>query len=160
MHNDRITVKEAKEKAMQWCSRRECCRKDMFEKVVSWGCTPVEAQDVIDFLVKQRFIDDRRYAEAYVKDKLRFSKWGRVKISYMLRSQGIDDIIIREISAEIDDNEYEQTLKAELTKKYKTLRRGNAYETRGKLFRFAVSRGFETDIINTVIPQIDSSLEG
>ncbi len=158
MYNDRITVKEAKEKAMQWCSRREYCRKEIFEKVISWGCTPTEAQETVDFLVKHQFIDDHRYTEAYVKDKLRFNKWGKVKIAHILRAQNIDPAVIQNVLSGIDETEYKQTLTNELAKKYRTIRKGNVFETKGKLFRFAASRGFESEIINEVISKIDRSL--
>jgi len=150
-HN--TTVKEIREKAMQWCSRREYCRKDMFDKAVSWGCTLAEAQEVVDFLVEQKFVDDRRYTEAFVKDKLRFNKWGRVKIAYMLRAQNIDRAIISDVLSEIDETEYHRILTGELQKKYKTIR-GDTFGIRGKLFRFAASRGFEPEIINEVIEKI------
>ena len=122
----------------------------MFDKAVSWGCSQAEAREVVDFLVEQKFVDNRRYTEAYVKDKLRFNKWGRMKIAYMLRAQKIDSAIVREVLSEIDDTEYKKVLSDELQKKSKTTR-GNAFEKRGKLFRFAISRGFESELINEVI---------
>jgi regulatory protein len=151
-----ITVKEAREKAMQWCSRREYCRKDMLDKVVSWGCTSVEAHEVVDFLVEQKFVDDRRYTEAFVRDKLRFNKWGRVKIAYMLRAQNIDKGMVMDVLSEIDEPEYKQVLTAELQRKYKTLR-GTVFEIKGKLFRFAASRGFEPEMIHETISEIIGS---
>ena len=154
MYNNRITVKEAKEKAMQWCSRREYCRKEMFEKMVSWGCIPTEAQEIVDFLVKHKFVDDHRYTEAYVKDKLRFNKWGKLKITYMLRTQGIDASIIHQMLSVVDSDECEQILLNELSKKYKTIRSSNTFEVKGKLFRFATSRGFEPDMINKIIQKV------
>ena len=148
-----MTVKETKEKAMRFCSRKECCYKEIFDKILSWGCSPDEAQEVVDFLVEQKFIDERRYTAAFVKDKLRFNKWGRVKISYMLRSQNIDTNIIMDVFSEIDETEYCQILSGELQKKYKTIS-GSDYEIRGKLFRFAAGRGFEQEIIHETISKI------
>ena len=142
---------ETKEKAMQWCSRKECCRKEVFDKALSWGCTSVEARELVDFLVEQKFVDERRYTEAFVNDKLRFNKWGRVKIAYMLRGQNIERNMILEVLSEIDETEYQQILTGELQKKYRSIRRGNAFEISGKLFRFAASRGFEPEIINGLI---------
>ena len=136
---------------MQWCSRKECCRKEMFDKAVSWGCTPAEAHELVDFLVEQKFVDERRYAEAFVKDKLRFNKWGRVKIALMLRMQKIDNNIIMDVMSGIDQTEYQQVLTGELQKKLKTIRQGNSFEKIGKLFRFAASRGFEPEMINEEI---------
>jgi len=143
-----------KVKAMQWCSKRECCRKEVFEKAVSWGCSLAEARDLVDFLVEQKFVDERRYTEAFVKDKLRFNKWGRVKIAYMIRTQDIDRSILMDALSEIDETEYFQILTGELQKKCKTVRGVNDYETKGKLFRFAAGRGFEPEIINEAISKM------
>ena len=147
-----------KEKAMQMCSRREYCRKDIFDKAISWGCTPSEASELVDFLVEQMFVDECRYTEAFVKDKLQFNKWGRVKIACMLRAQNIDrDIVIKALSG-IDETEYLQILIGELQKKYKSIRRpvskSNRAEIKGKLYRFAASRGFEPEIINKAISEV------
>ena len=150
-HN--TTVKEIRDKAMQWCSRREYCCKDVFDKAVSWGCTHAEAREVVDFLVEQKFVDDRRYTEAFVKDKLRFNKWGRVKMAYMLRTQNIDKVLVRDVLSEIDETEYHKILTGELQKKHKTLS-GNAFGIRGKLFRFAAGRGFEPEMIHKVIDEL------
>ena len=149
-----MTVKEAKEKSMQWCSRRECCRKDVFNKAVSWGCTPAEAGELVDSLVEQKFVDERRYTEAFVKDKLRFNKWGRVKIAYMLRSQNIEKSTLMDVLSEIDETEYHQILMGELQKKHNTLRGVNNFEVKGKLFRFAANRGFEPEMVYDVLDKM------
>ena len=144
---------ETKDKAMRLCSRREYCSKEIFDKAVQWGCTTDEATELIDFLVERKFLDDRRYSEAFMKDKLRFNKWGRVKIAYMLRAKGVDRNTIADALSEIDDAEYKNILTDELQKKHKTLR-GNVFEKKGKLFRFAASRGFEAEIVNEAISHI------
>ena len=141
---------------MQLCSRREYCRKDISEKLISLGCTPTEACEVVDFLVEQKFVDERRYTEAFAKDKLRFNKWGRVKIAYMLRAQNIDRNMIMDVLSEIDETEYRQILAGELQKKHRTLR-GNIFEIKGKLFRFATGRGFESELVNGMISQFHES---
>ena len=144
---------EVKGRAMRLCSQREYCCSDIFDKAVSWGCTTAQAGELIDFLVEQKFLDDRRYTEAFVKDKLRFNKWGRIKISYMLQLQRIDKNLIESVFSEIDETEYNKILIEELQKKQKSLR-GNVYETKAKLYRFASSRGFESDIVNDAIKKI------
>jgi len=86
-----------------------------------------------------------------VKDKLRFNKWGRVKIAYMLRMQNVDNEMIINVLSEIDETEYQKILINELQKKFKAIRKENAFEISGKLFRFAVSRGFESEMVNDLI---------
>jgi len=148
-----MSIKEVKEKAMNCCSRKECCRKEIFDKAVTWGCTPAEAREIVDFLVEQKFVDERRYTEAYVKDKLRFNKWGRIKIACMLHSQNIDRNVVMDVLSEIDETEYCRIIFGELQKKFRTIR-GNDCEIRGKLFRFAAGRGFEQEIIHDAITKI------
>ena len=143
-----------KEKAMQLCSRREYCRKDIYDKIISWGSSPDKAGEIVNFLVENKFVDDRRYTEAYVKDKLRFNKWGRVKIAYMLRMQNIDKKMIADVLSQIDENEYIEILIGELRKKNKSKMSGNAFELKGKLFRFATGRGFEAETINEAISRV------
>jgi len=130
----------------------------MFDKAVTWGCTIAEAHELVDFLVEQKFVDERRYTEAFVKDKLRFNKWGRMKMTYMLHAQNIDRDIVMSVLSEIDDTEYNQILISELQKKFKSIRqpstKQNYMETKGKLFRFAISRGFESEIVNKAISKI------
>jgi len=147
---------ETKEKAMRLCSRREYCRKEIFEKLISWDCTPAEASEVVDFLVEQKFVDERRYTEAFVRDKLRFNKWGRVKIGYFLSAQNIDRNMSMEVLSEINETEYRELLAGELNKKHKTLK-GNIFEIKGKLYRFATGRGFESELANELISQLYGS---
>ena len=149
-----MNLKEAKEKAMQWCSRREYCRKDILVKMMNLGCSSAEACDVVDFLVEQKFVDERRYTEAFVKDKLQFNKWGCIKIAYLLRTQDIDKNIILDVLSEIDETEYNQILTAELHKKRKTICGKNEFEIKGKLYRFAASRGFEPEKINEILSKM------
>ena len=138
---------------MQLCSRKEHSRKEILDKIVSRGCGHAQAEEIVNFLVEHKFVDDHRYTAAFVKDKMRFNKWGRVKIAYMLRMQGIENDMITDVFSETDDTEYLEILTGELQKKLKSLK-GNTYEIKGKLFRFATSRGFEADIVNQAICEI------
>ncbi|MDR2038090.1 MAG: RecX family transcriptional regulator [Bacteroidales bacterium] len=146
-----LSFKEALDKAMQYSSRKEYNSHQMMKKIISWGCSEDDTKNIIEVLVEQKFIDDQRYTEAFVRDKLRLAKWGRVKISYMLKMQGIRDSIIRDSMTVIDQDEYLQLLKGELTKKSKSIKAGNPIEIKGKLYRFAAGRGFEPDVINEAI---------
>lgn len=135
---------------MQWCARKECCRRDVYRKILEWQALDWEAREMVDWLTDQNFVNDRRYAEAYTNDKLRFNKHGRVKIAHQLRTKHIDKAVVADVLSKIDENQYLQTLVDELQKKHRTLQ-GDAFEIKGKLFRFAMSRGFEQEIIAEAI---------
>ena len=154
-------VKDFKERAMKMCSCREYCRKEVLDRLIKWGCTSSEARDIVDYLVAHFFIDESRYAQAFVNDKLRIGKWGRKKIAYHLRLQNIDKEIIADMFSAIDENEYLQMMIDVLQKKFKTMRlRENIFETKANLYRFAASRGFEPEIANDLISDmVDSEMK-
>ncbi|MDR2847721.1 MAG: recombination regulator RecX [Bacteroidales bacterium] len=149
--DDSPILKAIRDKAMIYCSRKEYSSAEMKKKILSWGCPPDDAGTVIDYLVENQYLDNRRYAEAYVNDKLRFAKWGRIKINYMLQMQGVEKETIQETLAHIDLDKYRQRLQEELSKKRKGMKAAQPAEIRAKLFRFAASRGFEPDIIQQAI---------
>lgn len=149
-----MTEKEALNLAMKLCSKKEYASGDMLNKLREWELTDESAQKVISGLIREKFIDDRRYARAFVNDKLRFAKWGKIKISYMLRQKGIPADIISETLNSIDTGNYEEILYSELLKKAKTLKAENEYEFRGKLIQFATGRGFEYEIASKLAEKL------
>ena len=142
-----ITEQEAYLRLTALCAQAEHCQQEMRNKMKRWEMTP-EAQDRgIARLIKERYIDDERYARAFVKDKIRYNKWGRRKIQQGLWMKRIDDDIQQRILDEIDDEEYLNVLKSLLTQKRKSIKAQSDYELNQKLVRFALGRGFTFDII-------------
>lgn len=139
--------KEAYSRASAMCSKAEKCSNAVSRKLLDWGMAPDEAMAVLKRLIAEKFIDDERFARSYVRDKFRFNKWGKIKIATMLRVEKIDAAIIELSLAEIDENDYRETLFNLISDKNKSIKTTNQFERKGKLFRFAQSRGFETDLI-------------
>jgi regulatory protein len=154
MNDGSVQLKAMHDKAMRLCSQKEYSCREILKKLLSWGGTPDNAQRIINELVAQKFLDDRRYAAAYVNDKFRFGKWGRIKIGYMLKMQNMEESIIREALEYIDEEEYLNRLKEELHKKRKSIRTASSSELRAKLFRFAAGRGFEPQVIYQALESI------
>lgn len=142
-----LTEKEALNKAAAYCSSAEHCTAEVMEKLRQWGMDGETSQKIVERLVKDRFISDERYAEAYARDKFRFSGWGKMKISMMLRSKGVEPEIISEALETIEMNEYYETLNSILKSKERSISYKNEYERRGKLVRYAAGRGFEMNAI-------------
>ena len=95
----------------------------------------------------QRYVDDERFARAFVKDKIRYNKWGRRKVQQALWQKHISEDIQQEVLDEIDDNEYLSVLRPLLKQKRKSTKAQSDYELNQKLARFALGRGFTFDII-------------
>ena len=139
------------------CAQAEHCQHEMLEKMRRWEL-PEDAQArVMAKLVKERYVDDERYAQAFVKDKIRYNKWGRRKVEQALWQKRIDDDIRKRVLDDVDDDEYLSVLRPLLKQKRKTIKAKNDYELNQKLMRFAVGRGFTFDIIRQCM-DIDDEL--
>ena len=133
------------------CAQAEHCQQEMRDKMKRWEITPEVQERVIARLIKERYIDDERYARAFVKDKIRYNKWGRRKIQQSLWMKRIDDDILQHVLDEVDDEEYLKVLKPLLVQKRKNTKAQNDYELNQKLVRFALGRGFTFDLIRQCI---------
>ena len=129
------------------CAQAEHCQQEMRDKLKRWGVS-ADAQDrIVARLVEERFIDDERYARAFVKDKIRYNKWGRRKVQQGLWLKHIDADIQERVLDDVDDSEYLAVLRPLLKQKVKSMKASNDYERTQKLVRFALSRGFTFDLI-------------
>lgn len=144
-------VKAALTKAMALCAGREYSSGDIRNKLNSWGIGDDDSDRIINKLVNENFINDTRYASAYVTDKFRQNKWGKIKIASQMRARGIPDEIIKSALDKIDDEEYRNVLN-DLIKVYrKSVKAKNQYDLKGKLIRFGLSRGFESSLLYDVL---------
>ena len=133
------------------CAQAEHCQWEMLEKMRRWE-VPEEAQArVMQRLVSERYVDDERYAQAFVKDKIRYNKWGRRKVDQALWQKHIDEDIRKRVLDEVDDDEYLSVLRPLLKQKRKSTKANSDYEVNQKLMRFALGRGFTFDIIRQCI---------
>lgn len=149
------TFDELLHKAASYCSISEHCVSEVELKLKAWGVEPDKATKIVDKLIDDDFINEKRYCVAFVKDKFHFNKWGKIKISYTLKQKGLDNQLITQALNTIDEGEYEEMLSLLLKAKIKTIKWEYEYEKMGKLFNFAQSRGFESAVIDKVIRIID-----
>ncbi|MDD4971186.1 MAG: regulatory protein RecX [Paludibacter sp.] len=148
------TLDELLHKAASYCSISEHCVSEVEDKLTAWGVSPMDKQKIIDRLQSEDFINEKRFCTYFVKDKFRFNKWGKIKISFALKSKGLDKETILSAIETIDDGEYEELLASILKTKLTGLKYEFEYEKQGKLFRFAQSRGFENNVIDRVLRSI------
>ena len=148
------TLEELLCKAASYCSISEHCVSEVEDKLNAWGVSDTDKHKIIDRLISEDFINEKRFCTYFVKDKFRFNKWGKFKISYALKAKGLDKGIIDDALNTIDDGEYEELLASLLKSKLVGLKYEFEYEKQGKLFRFAQSRGFENNIIERVLRSI------
>lgn len=143
-----MTKEAALKRATADCARREYCRMDIQEKLKRWEVSEEDSESILDILEKEKFIDQERFCRSFINDKLRFSKWGRLKIAHALYQKRIPSGIIQTSLRDIDEDEYAQILQSVIKIKSRSVRGGYEYERKIKLCRFAASRGFEADHID------------
>jgi len=146
-----VTEQGAYLQLAQLCARAEHCQYEMVEKMRRWEMSDEAQARVMERLVKERYVDDERYARAFVRDKIRYNKWGRRKVEQALWMKHIDDSIRQQVLSEVDDEEYLNVLRPLLKQKAKSYRGIRGYELNQKLVKFALSRGFTFDIIRQCI---------
>lgn len=142
-----ITEQEAFLQLAALCAQAEHCEQEMRDKLKRWELDTAAADRIIARLQKERYIDDARYARAFVKDKIRYNKWGRRKVEQALWQKRIADDIRQQVLGEIDENEYLDVLRPLLKQKRRTTKAENDYALNQKLVRFALGRGFTFDLI-------------
>jgi regulatory protein len=141
-------------KASLYCSKSEKCISEL-NQYMSKYCQDIEMiKEVSQLMVKEKYIDEQRYANAFANDKFKFSGWGKIKISYALRQKNIHQEVISNSIALIDDEKYFDFLTDLLRKKMKTIKNKDSEQIKAALIRFAVSRGFEYEIVLKAIKAI------
>lgn len=135
------------------CSRREYCCKDVLKKVMTaLDGDAAKAEEVVGKLVEERYVDDRRYATAYARDKASIAGWGATKIRYMLTAKGVDREIIASALEEIDVNRADTRLEKLMENKARSLK--DDPQRRIKLLRFGVGRGYAYEEVSSMIDRI------
>ena len=152
-----MTEQEAYLQLAALCAQAEHCQQEMRDKMRRWELDESVQNRIIDRLIKERYVDDERYARAFVKDKIRYNKWGRRKVQQALWQKRIDADIQQRVLDEIDEKEYLDVLRLLLKQKRKSIRAANDYELNQKLARFALSRGFTFDLIRQCLDVDDES---
>ena len=145
-----LTPEKATQRAQALCARQERCAHDIRLKLKQWQTSNTDTEKIIKQLVADGFINDERYARMFVRDKIKFNKWGPIKITYTLKSKHFPDDLIRIALSEIEDTNDESTLNELLSRKMKGIKAKSPYDLKSKLIRFGISRGFNYEIVRKV----------
>lgn len=152
---EKDSIRSALGRAMALCAKSEQCSSDIRSKLESWGLGSSESISVINTLISENFINDERYAGSFVRDKFRHNKWGKVKIASHLRLKNIEPEVIVSALSLLDDDQYRQMITDTLNSHRKFIKAKNAYDLKGKLLRFGLSKGFESQIIYDILNETD-----
>ena len=141
-------------KAQSYCSRAEKCESDVRTYLFKQSVDTNVISKIVESLVADKFVDNARYARAFVSDAFKFNKWGRLKIRQALLAKGISEKLMTQPLSEIDETEYMSLLESLLCAKLKSVHDDDEYKVKASVFRFAYSRGFEPELVEKVWEKI------
>ena len=146
-----MTESEGKTLAERYCSGAEHCRQEVRAMLERRGAESVDIDSIIGHLIKEGYIDESRYARAFVHDKVRFSKWGRIKIAQALWQKRIPQDIADAALSSIDEDEYLAALKEVLKSRCRTVKGATEYERKMKTMKTVCGRGYEPSLVRKVL---------
>lgn len=148
------TPDEALAALMRLCARAEKSSGDALRLMRTWGVPENARQGVLQKLLDQRFIDDARYADAFVREKIRLSGWGAHKIRAALRRKGIAPGLIDAALAVCDPTEHAARLRTQLVRKLRTVRYTTPYDLKAKLLRYGLSLGYDYPVVADAVAEL------
>ena len=150
-----MTESEGKTRAEAYCSAAEHCRSEVRAMLERHGAEKPDIENIINHLLREGFIDESRYARAFVHDKVRFAKWGKVKIAQALWQKRIPQDITDAALESIDYDEYLAALKDVVKAKFRTVKGATEYERKMKTMRSVCSRGYEPALVRKLLDLSD-----
>ena len=135
------------DRVMKYCAAAERCSHDVVTKLISWGINLEEAEIILTKLRKEKFLDDKRYTQSYVSEKWNLDLWGRIKIQNALQQKQVDEMIIADAIASIDEQDYLQKLHSMMRDKLREVKSGNSKDDARRVFMYATSKGFEEELV-------------
>ena len=148
-----LTSDQVLDKMAKYCAYQERCVKDVRDKLKTFDIPQKEKDEILDYLLDNRFVNDDRFAKSFVRGKINQSGWGVNKIRFHLIQKGIDKELIDEALGQTDEEVYRQRLIDILKAKAKTVKAASDFEKKRKLAAYAMQKGFEGSLVWEVLKE-------
>lgn len=146
--------------ATSYCSTAERCAKELLVKLVKYELDDTTTQRLLERLRTEGFLNEERYTRAFVNDAFRFNKWGRLKIRQGLKMKGLPERLINQALNDLDQSAYEATLVSLLQQKRRQVPQKKGQPLKEHLYRFAITRGFESNLVLRCLKQLMPGTDG
>jgi regulatory protein len=141
-------------KAQKYCAYQERCQQDVRNDLYKLGVQRDDVEGIISDLISSNFLNEERFSRAFARGKFKNNDWGWIKIEMELKQRNISSYCINKAKTEIDENAYQETIVDLAKKKLKELKGETPYIQKGKIIRFIVGKGFESDKVIEAVEDI------
>jgi len=141
-------------KAASFCAYQERCHKEVKQKLAEWGIYGLEADELMVKLIELNYLNEERFAQTFAGGKFRVKQWGKLRIKQELKMRDVSDYCINKGLKEIEEEDYRNTLGEVLENKLSSLGKLKAPEAKNKAYKYALSRGYEPQLIWEVLAEI------
>lgn len=142
-----MTQKEAFLKMAKYCAYQERCQFEVRNKLFNQQLSEEEIENIICELIDQNYLDEERFAQAYVRGKFNVKGWGKVKIVQHLKQKRVSEYCIKKGLQEINREAYYSKMEEIMLRKSKDLKGEDEYTFKQKLARYLISRGYESEMV-------------
>ena len=155
MSECKYSFSEAIIKIESWCAYQDRCTFEVEQKLTSWNIPLEQQSEIINHLISNRFVDDKRFVESFVSGKFKIKRWGKIKIKHHLIQKRIDKVSIQEGLKKIDLDAYLETMKHLAQKKFLEKKvKDDLWAIRRRVITYLASKGYEPDLIHDVVAEV------
>lgn len=154
-----MTEADALRRLQSLCARSEHAEGELMEKMRQWGIDQTTQARIMQKLTQARYVDDHRFAEAFIHDKITFNGWGRRKIAQALWAKHVDEAIYTPLLDAVDETQFLEALRPLVRQKYRSVKAKTEYERAMKVIKFAVGRGFDFDQARQCLSEIAEGMD-
>ncbi len=131
----------------KYCSIQERCEWDIMQKMKTLPISKITQTKILKKLIKEKYLDEERYAKSFCRGKFKINKWGRNKIKAEMKTKNISELCIYKGLKEINPHDYHQELENQYHKKKNITHEKNSYKKETKIALYLISKGYERDLI-------------
>ena len=105
------TFEEIKQKLVNYCIYQDRCHQEVEQKMQDFLLIPEAKDEIMLYLINENYLNEVRFARSYIRGKFYLKNWGRIKIKNHLKFKGISEKLINKCMDEIDEADYQKTIK-------------------------------------------------
>ncbi|GAA4834911.1 regulatory protein RecX [Algivirga pacifica] len=157
MSEKQVNIKQILPKIASYCAYQDRCRQEVINKLETFGLESKQIEEVVLWLIEEKYLDEKRFAASFVRGKFNRNKWGRYKIRQALKQKQVQEDAVRYGLAEIDGEQYFEVLKQLVRQKLGRSKETEMFVLKYKCIQYLSGKGFEGDLIQDAFQEVWNS---